>query len=89
MHRVNTRDFKAHSGKYTDMALVEPVIIQKHNRDSVVLISCNAYKTFEAMKEELEDLKLVAKIKKIKESNDYIGGEEAINRLKQMANYEE
>lgn len=89
MQTVSTRDFKAHSGKYTDMALVEPVIIQKYNRYSLALISYKAFKEFEAMKDELEDLKLLSQIEKIKKSEDYVGGEEAIKRLQQMANYEE
>ena len=89
MQRINTRDFKAHSGKYTDMALSEPVVIQKHRRDSVVIISYEAYSLLEQVVKELEDLKLSMQIKEIKASGGYINKEESVKRLMQMINDEE
>ena len=88
MQRINTRDFKAHSGKYTDMALTEPVVIQKHKRDSVVLISYNTYNLYEEKLQELEDLKLSMRISEIKQSGEYVNEQESINRLMQIINDE-
>ena len=43
MQKVTSKDVAKSFGRFQDMALVEPVAIQKYGRDSVVMISAREY----------------------------------------------
>ena len=43
MRKVTSKDVAKNFGQYQDLALAEPVTIQKYGRDSVVLISAREY----------------------------------------------
>ena len=43
MVRVSATEFQRNFGRYEDRALVEPVTVSRHGRDSVVLISKDAF----------------------------------------------
>jgi prevent-host-death family protein len=82
MHSVAATQFKEHYGEYLESALAEPLIIQKYNRNSLVLLS---YKTFDELahiKEAYNDLILKLKMDNIKQNSEYIEKSEAIKRLK-------
>jgi len=43
MRKVTSKEAAKSFGRFQDMALVEPVAIQKYGRDSVVMISAREY----------------------------------------------
>lgn len=84
MKIITASNFKKHYGEIFDRALQETVVIQKHNRNSLVMI---AFEEFEKLKQriaELEDYKLVQEMTKIKNKGIFVSGEEAINLLNAM-----
>ncbi len=44
VHKITSVDYQKNFGRYHDIALREPVIITKHGRDSVALISADELK---------------------------------------------
>ena len=46
--RITASEFQKHFGRYHDKALQEPVVIKKHNRPSVVVVS---YEEYERLKQ--------------------------------------
>jgi len=44
MVTVTSTEFQQNVGKYNDMAMREPVVITKQNRDALVLLSVEDYK---------------------------------------------
>ena len=43
MRKVTSKDVAKNFGQYQDLALVEPLTVQKYGRDSVVMISAREY----------------------------------------------
>lgn len=43
MKKVSAGEFRKNSGKYTDMALADPITITRHDRPSLVLLSFDTY----------------------------------------------
>ena len=83
---VTSSEFKKHYGVFFDTALKGPVIIQKHHRNSLVMV---AYDFFEKMQErilELEDYKLVQEMKEIKKNGQFLSGKKAIDKLTSLIN---
>lgn len=64
MATVTSTEFQQNVGKYNDIAMREPVVITKQNRDALVLLSVEDYKRMkqhEPMEDEVtdEDKKLI------------------------------
>lgn len=81
---VTASEFKKHYGQYSDTALREPVVIQKHNRNSLVVLS---YEVFEKIQKDIQDLmdtKNIEELNKIKEAGMFTSGAEAIDRLNSL-----
>ena len=53
MTTITASDFKKHYGEFFDKALTEPVIIQKHHRNSLVMI---AFDVFEKLQNRVAEL---------------------------------
>lgn len=83
---ITASEFKNHYGEVFDKARLEPVIIQKHHRNSLIMIAFEAYQKLQDRLAELEEYKLVQEMEFIKKSGQFIQGEEAIDKLKLMAN---
>ena len=64
MATVTSTEFQQNVGKYNDIAMREPVVITKQNRDALVLLSVEDYKRmkqYEPIDDEVteEDKKLI------------------------------
>jgi PHD/YefM family antitoxin component YafN of YafNO toxin-antitoxin module len=81
---VSATDFKKHLGTFSDAALKEPVIIQKHERNSLALVAFDYLTKLQARVADLEDEKLLREIAKIKRDGEFVSGNEAIEQLKSM-----
>jgi len=44
MTRITATEFKNNIGKFSDVAMTEPVIVTSHERDRLVLISADEYR---------------------------------------------
>jgi len=84
MTTITATDFKKHFGTFADEALKEPVIIQKHERNSLALMAFDYFMKLQNRLLELEDYKLVQEIAKIKKSGQFVSGNEAVEQLKSM-----
>jgi PHD/YefM family antitoxin component YafN of YafNO toxin-antitoxin module len=84
MTTIASSDFKKHYGKFFDAALKEPVIIQKHHRNSLVMMAYDLFQKLQTRVAELEDYKLVNEMAKIKKNGKFINGKEATDILKSM-----
>ena len=64
MATVTSTEFQQNVGKYNDIAMREPVVITKQNRDALVLLSVEDYKRmkqYEPLEDDVteEDKKLI------------------------------
>lgn len=64
MATVTSTEFQQNVGKYNDIAMREPVVITKQNRDALVLLSVEDYKRmkqYAPIEDDVteEDLKLI------------------------------
>ena len=84
MTTITATDFKKHFGTFADEALKEPIIIQKHERNSLALMAFDYFIKLQNRLSELEDYKLTQEIAKIKKSGQFVIGDDAISRLKLM-----
>ncbi len=80
MLTIAATEFKKHYGEYVDDALTEPVIIQKYNRNSLVLVSYKEFSILEKIKEQYNDLILKLKMDEAKKG-EYVGKEEVVKML--------
>lgn len=85
MTTITASDFKKHYGEFFDKALTEPVIIQKHHRNSLVMIAFDVFEKLQNRVAELEDYKLVQEMAEIKLNGNFISGDEAIKNLTLLA----
>ena len=85
MATITASDFKKHYGEFFDKALTEPVIIQKHNRNSLVMVAFEVFQKLQNRVLELEEQKLVQEMDEIKRNGNFINGDEAVKRLTLMA----
>lgn len=83
---IAATEFKEHYGEYLEKALTEPLVIQKHRHNSLVLLSYKKFHELEESQERLKDMVLKLQMDKMKDTGDYIEGEEAVLRLKAYAN---
>lgn len=81
MTTVTASDFKQHYGEFFDKALTEPVIIQKHNRNSLVMVAFEVFQRLQDRLAELEDYKLLQEMNEIKKTGTFVSGDEAVQRL--------
>lgn len=81
MTTFTASEFKNNYGEIFDKALKEPVIIQKHHRNSLVMLAFDMFEKLQQRVSELEEYKMVQEMAEIKRRNDFIEGDEAINRL--------
>jgi PHD/YefM family antitoxin component YafN of YafNO toxin-antitoxin module len=84
MTTIASTDFKKHYGEFFDAALKEPVIIQKHHRNSLVMMAYDLFQKLQARVAELEDYKLVHEMAEIKKNGKFVKGQEAIDMLTSM-----
>ena len=67
MATVTSTEFQQNVGKYNDLAMREPVVITKQNREALVLLSVEDYKRLkqpETLPENLEGDKMTDEDKK-------------------------
>ncbi len=55
MTRVTATEFKNNIGAYSDTAMKEPVIITRHQRDRLVLMSADEYRRLTGITEDISD----------------------------------
>lgn len=66
---ITASDFKNHYGEFFDKARLEPVIIQKHNRNSLIMVAYEVYQKLQDRLAELEEYKLSHEKEEIKNNN--------------------
>lgn len=81
LQSIPTAEFIKHYGIYADDALKHPIIIQKHNRNSLVLVSYKEFDILEKIKEQYNDLLLKLKMDEVKKRDNYVGKEEVLKLL--------
>ena len=86
MNSIAATQFKEHYGEYLESALAEPLIIQKYNRNSLVLLSYKVFDELSHIKVAYNDLVLKMEMDRIKQNSEYIEESEAIQRLKKYSN---
>ncbi|MBF0540361.1 MAG: type II toxin-antitoxin system Phd/YefM family antitoxin [Nitrospirae bacterium] len=77
MKTVKATDIKTRFGQYLEIALTEPLLIEKINRPVAVLLSFAEYQRMTAVED-----RYWADKAKIAESTGYIGHEESLKALK-------
>lgn len=82
---VSASEFKKHYGELTDNALKEPVIIQKHHRNALVIMAFDLFESLQNRINELEDLRMIAEIRAA-ESGEIYSGKEVVARLEAITN---
>ena len=55
MTRVTATEFKNNIGAFSDVAMIEPVIITSHQRDRLVLLSADEYRRLTGIPEGVSD----------------------------------
>ena len=78
MTTVAATDLKNRFGKIMDMARREPVIVQSHGRDTVVILDHEEYERLQ----RLEDAFWIARAEESAKSG-YLGHEETMRRIKE------
>ena len=83
LQSIATAEFIKHYGVYADDALTEPVIIQKYNRNSLVLVSYKEFDILKKIKEQYNDLLLKLKMDEAK-NGEYVDREEVFKLLQSL-----
>lgn len=82
MRHVAATKFKEHYGAYLEEALLEPLVIQKHKRNSLVVLSYTRFHELEEIQEAFNDMILKLQMDQIKDVSEYLEGEKSTQRLK-------
>lgn len=78
---ITTNDFKQHYDEFFDKALTEPVIIQKNDRNSLVIVALDVFQRLQDRLAELEDYKLLQEMNEIKKTGTFVSSDEAVQHL--------
>lgn len=85
MITVTATALKEHFGEYAEDAQREPVIIQRHSRNSLALVAYEYWARMQQRIAYLEDYKLSQEMADIRKNGKFVSGAEAISRLEALA----
>lgn len=85
MRTIAATEFQKHYGEYVDNALNEPIIIERHSRKQLVLVSFKDFSQLEQIKQQYNDLLLKLKMDEAKQG-EYVSKDKVLDMLADISN---